>query len=261
MVLRPVCNELLLLQQKLIVMIHTTKGIVLNHIKYKETSIVVNIYTQQFGRQSYMVNRVRSKRSKGNTVLLQAMTLLDMEVYHRPKSELQRIKDLKVAHPLCSIPFSQEKRAMAFFLTELMSKVLREEEENNDLFDFLYRSIEVFDTGLDGAYNFHLFFLFNLSRFLGFSPESKSGDKNYFDMLNGYFTPVEPSHGFCIKGLALKNWEKLFELKIDNLAQTALTSEERYVLLKNLLDYYNLHTDGMGQLKSLSVVHQLFHNT
>jgi len=242
-------------------MIHTTKGIVLNHIKYKETSIVVNIYTLQFGRQSYMVNRVRTKRSKGNTVLLQPMTLLDMEVYHRPKSDLQRIKDFRIAHPLSSIPFSQEKRAVSFFLTELMSKVLREEEENKDLFDFLYQSIEVFDAGIEGDYNFHLFFLFQLSRFLGFSPESKSGDELYFDLLNGYFVQLEPSHGFCLKGLARENWEKLFKLNIDQLTELNISGNERYVLLKNLLDYYSLHIDGMGELKSLNIVHQLFHSS
>jgi len=240
-------------------MIHATKGIVLNHIKYKETSIIVNIYTQQFGRQSYMVNRVRTKRNKGNAVFLQPMTLLDMDVYHRPKSELQRIKDFKISHPLCSIPFSQEKRAMSFFLTELMSKVLREEEENKDLFDFLYHGIEVFDTGIEGDDNFHLFFLFQLSRFLGFGPEAKSGQQHYFDLLNGYFADLEPSHGFCLKGLARENWEKLYVLNIDSLSKLALSGNERYTLLKNLLDYYSLHIDGMGELKSLNVVHQLFH--
>jgi len=242
-------------------MIHSTKGIVLNHIKYKETSIVVHIYTQHLGRQSYLVNRVRTKRNKGNTVLLQPMTLLDMDVYHRPKSELQRIKDFKVAHPLCSIPFSQEKRAMAFFLTELLSKVLREEEENTNLFNFLYHSIEVFDTGLAGHYNFHLFFLFQLSRFLGFAPEEKTGNPPYFDLLNGHFSDLEPSHGFCLKGLACENWKKLYALNIDNLTQLSLSGNERFTLLKNLLDYYSLHIDGMGELKSLNIVHQLFHNT
>ncbi len=241
-------------------MIHATKGIVLTHIKYKETSIIVNIYTRQFGRQSYMVNRVRTKHSKGNTVLLQPMALLEMDVYHRQKSDLQRIKDFRIAHPLCSIPFSQKKRTMAFFLTELMSKVLREEEENKDLFDFLYHSIEVFDTGINGDYNFHLFFLFQLSRFLGFSPENKSGDKLYFDLLNGYFTNLEPSHGFYLKDLARANWEKLYSLNINKLSDLLLSANERYTLLKNLLDYYNLHIDGMGELKSLNIVHQLFHS-
>ncbi|MCU4155872.1 DNA repair protein RecO [Carboxylicivirga sp. A043] len=241
-------------------MIHPTKGIVLNHIKYKETSIIVNIYTQQFGRQSYMVNNVRTKRNKGNSILLQPMTLLDMEVYYRPKSEIQRIKDFKVAHPLSSIPFKQEKRAMAFFLTELMSKVLMEEEKNTDLFNFLYHSVEVFDTGINGDYNFHLFFLFQLTRFLGFGPETNHIDALFFDLMNGYFTSTEPSHGFSISGQSLVNWKKLFSIEIQNLQEIKLSGQERYQLLENLLEYYNLHIDSLGELKSLPIVHQLFHD-
>lgn len=239
-------------------MIHPTKGIVLNHIKYKETSIIVNIYTQQFGRQSYIVNNVRAKRNKGNTILLQPMTLLDLEVYHRPKSEIQRIKDFKIAHPLNSIPFTQEKRAIAFFLTELMSKVLIEEEENIDLFNFIYHSIEVFDTGIDGDYNFHLFFLFHLTRFLGFSPETNNIKAPYFDLMNGYFINSEPSHGFSINGQPLNNWKKLFSIDIQNLQKIKLSGDERFNLLENLLEYYNLHIDSLGELKSLPIVHQLF---
>ncbi len=242
-------------------MIHPTRGIVLNHIKYKETSIIVNIYTLAFGRQSYLVNKVRTKRNQGNAILLQPMTLLDMNVYHRPKSDIQRIKDFKVAHPLCSIPFKQEKRAMAFFLTELMSKVLREEEENRNLFDFLYHGIEVFDTGVDGIYNFHLFFLFQLTRFLGFGPEVNHNEASYFDLLNGYFVNDEPSHGFCLKGQRLINWSRLFTLTIDNLKELNLSGNDRYQLLKDILEYYQLHIDGMGELKSLDIVHQLFHDS
>ncbi|MBK3518239.1 DNA repair protein RecO [Carboxylicivirga marina] len=241
-------------------MIHATKGIVLNHIKYKETSIIVNIYTLQFGRQSYMVNKVRTKRSKGNTVLLQPLTLLDMNVYHRPKSDIQRIKDFKVAHPLNSIPFKQEKRAMAFFLTEMMSKVLMEEEENTDLFNFIYHSIEVFDTGISGHYNFHLFFLLHLTRFLGFGPDEKNDEAGYFDLMNGFYCFDEPSHGFSLHADELKNWRKLMRVDIQNLKELKLSGDERFRLLEDLLEYYNLHIDSLGELKSLPIVHQLFHD-
>lgn len=240
-------------------MIHQTKGIVLNHIKYKETSIIVTVYTRKFGRQGYLVNKVRSKRNKGNAVLLQPMTLLDMEVYHRPKSDIQRIKDFRVAHPLCSIPFKQEKRAMAFFLTELLSKVLREEEENIDLFNFIYHGIEVFDTGIEGDYNFHLFFIFQLSRFLGFGPEGAYIEADYFDLLNGHFSDNEPSHGFYITGKTLINWRQLYMLDIESLSLLNLKGNERLTLLEHLLEYYRLHIDTMGELKSLPIVHQLFH--
>ncbi len=240
-------------------MIQNTKGIVLNHIKYKESSIIVNIYTQLFGRQSYVVNRVRSSKNKGNSVLLQPLTLLDLQVYHRPKAELHRIKDFKLLHPLTSIPFEQNKRAVAFFLTEIMSKVLREEEKNTDLFDFIYHSIEVFDAGVEGDHNFHLFFLFQLSRFLGFGPETGVEDKGYFDLLNGRYSTFEPSHGYFIRGEVMAKWQQLAHLDIEGLNQLQLSTTTRSDLLQALIRYYELHLDGLGQIKSLEVLQMLYH--
>ncbi len=240
-------------------MIYPTRGIVLNHIKYGESGIIVNVYTEQFGRQPYMLNRGRSKKSKALSILLQPLALLDMEVYHRERSSIHRIKDYRVALPLTSIPFSQNKRAMAFFLTELMSKVLREEEENRPLFEFIYHSIGVFDSGLSGDHNFHLFFLFHLSRFLGFGPEEKNNNERFFDLLNGQFSSVEPSHGSYLNEPSSQLWETLFQLKVDALEELRLSSAQRYLLLTHLLTYYALHLDGMGELKSLEVLRHLFH--
>ena len=241
-------------------MIVSTKGIVLNHIKYKESSIIVNVYTQAFGRQSYVVNRVRSSKNKGNTVLLQPLSLIDMQVYHRPKSDLQRIKEFKLLHPLSSIPFDQTKRAIAFFLTEIMAKVLREEESNVDLFNFIYHGIEVFDTGVEGMHNFHLFFLFHLSRFLGFGPGSNDENDHVFDLLNGRFVSYEPSHGYFIKDTLCGKWEELYHLDIENLTDLKMSAEYRSQLLEVLIRYYELHLDGLGTIKSFEVLQALFHS-
>ncbi|MCU4165389.1 DNA repair protein RecO [Carboxylicivirga caseinilyticus] len=240
-------------------MIVSTKGIVLNHIKYKESSIIVNVYTQHFGRQSYVVNRVRSTKNKGNTVLLQPLSLIEMQVYHRPKADLQRIKEFKLLHPLTSIPFDQTKRAIAFFLTEVMSKVLREEEANDDLFRFIYHGIEVFDTGVDGVYNFHLFFLFHLSRFLGFGPGANDENDKVFDLLNGRFVSYEPTHGYFIKDQLLDRWKDLFQLNINELSRLKMSAEVRSQLLEILIRYYELHLDGLGSIKSFEVLQALFH--
>ena len=117
-------------------MLVKTRGIVLNHIKYGETSIVVHIYTEELGRQSYIVNSVRTPKKKNLLALLQPLTLLDLEVYHKNKQELHRIKELKIEWPFKTIPFHPLRRAIAFFITELLSMSLREEEANSNLFQY-----------------------------------------------------------------------------------------------------------------------------
>ena len=86
-------------------MLHRTRGIVLSYIKYKETSIIVRIFTEAFGMQSYIVNSVRSAKSRGKMALYQPLSLLDLVVYHKSGKDLQRISETKFSYAYSSIPF------------------------------------------------------------------------------------------------------------------------------------------------------------
>ena len=52
-------------------MTYKTKGIVLNFIKFKESSIICKIFTESFGLQSYIINGVRSSNKSKNMSLFQ----------------------------------------------------------------------------------------------------------------------------------------------------------------------------------------------
>ena len=81
-------------------MIHKTKGIVLRAVKYGETSLVLTLFTELFGLQSYIVNGVRtiSKKGSSKSVFFQPSAILDLVVYHNEYKNLQRIKEYKWAH-------------------------------------------------------------------------------------------------------------------------------------------------------------------
>ena len=77
-------------------MTHKSKGIVLRAIKYGETSLVVTIFTELFGLQTYMVNGVRTtKKSSAKANHFQPGAILDMVVYHSDQKPMQRIKEFK----------------------------------------------------------------------------------------------------------------------------------------------------------------------
>jgi DNA repair protein RecO (recombination protein O) len=237
----------------------STQGIILNHVKYSETSIIVHVYTSLFGRQSYMVNGVRRSRSKGKAIFLQPLTLMQMEVTHHEKKEIHRITDYKVLHPFVTIPFNQTKRSITFFITEVLSKVLREEHPNDELFNFVFHAIKVLDEEVPGLPNFHLFFLFQLSRFLGFGVSySKDSSNTFFDLQNSEYTSVEPNHPYFIKEQALRNWIILSKSDASRLNQLKLKSNQRRDLLNALVLYYELHILNFSSLKSLDVLQALF---
>ncbi len=151
-------------------MLHKTKGIVLNHIKFGEKSLVVTIYTEKLGRKSFLIQNVFSSRTKFHPSFFQPFTLLDIQVDQKPSRELQRIREIMLIQPFLSIPFNASKRAITLFLTEIISKTIKEEEENQILFQYIYNCIQLLDLNDTATANFHLVFLINFSKYLGFYP-------------------------------------------------------------------------------------------
>jgi len=140
-------------------MIYKTRGIVLHHIKYAETSVIATIYTEQFGRQSYMINGVRGKKSRIKANVLQPLYLLNMEVYHKTTRDLQRVKELQHAYIFNSLPYDLKKSTLALFIAEILYQTLREQEPNPELFNYLYHSIQMLDIKNEGLTTFHIYFL------------------------------------------------------------------------------------------------------
>ena len=97
-------------------MLQQTQGIVLKTFKYSETSLIVRIYTEKLGLQSYLINRVRHKKAKIKPALLQGLSVLDMVVYHRQNKNIQHIKELKLAYVFSAIPFDTVRSSIALFI-------------------------------------------------------------------------------------------------------------------------------------------------
>lgn len=241
-------------------MIESTRGIVLTHTKYAESSIVSHIYTEKFGIQSYMINQVRSRKNKGKAIFLQPLTLVDLEVYHSYKKTIQRIKDFKVNTPFVQIPFEQTRRSMAFFIAEVLNKCFRLEDKlGEDVFDFLHHSISVLDSPLSGVHNFHLFLLFRLTQPLGFFPHYESMiNPKYFDLKSGSFCIQEPSHNQYMNVWQTQILVQLRTVGINDLDSIDLIGSQRTEFLDKLILYYQLHLPGFSSLKTFEVLKDLF---
>lgn len=227
-------------------MLQKTRGIVLNYLKYGESSIIVRIYTESYGLQSYIVNGVRSAKSKNKIALFQPLTLLDMVVYHREQSDLQRIKELKCEEPFRSVPFEFRKSGIALFMTEVLVKSVKQEEQNESLFEFLHHSIMLLDHLQHNYSNFHLQFLLKLSVYLGFGPGT--AEELYEQAHPGGNTP---DFGHQEKQLI----EALLEQGFEN--DIRMTGAQRRAILQNILIFYRLHVDHFGELRSLPVLQEV----
>jgi len=240
-------------------MIHSTKGIVLNQIKYGETSLIVHVYTEKFGRQTYMVKGGRSKKSKNKSNLFRPFFLLDMEVYHREGKNIQSLKEIRLSEPNHNFIFDVHKSTMVLFLAEVATKVIREEEANLELFVFLYNSIRYFDLSDESIKFFHLYFLTRLTRFLGCYPQlNREDEKPFFDMDNGRFVSLENKHAHCLNFDLSQSLNILLNTSIDRLNELKFNKIDIDDLLRAILNFYALQIDGFTNLKSLSVIQNLF---
>lgn len=240
-------------------MIQKLKGIVLHHVKYRESSAVVYMYTDKYGRQAYLVNNIRGKKTKFHGNLLQPLTLLEIEAYHKDDREIQRLKEMLNHIPYRTISSDFEKSSQSLFLAEVLYRSLREEESNRDLYDFLEHSLQLLDVTEEGTENFHLLFLVRLTKFLGFYPEDNYSRENpAFDMRNGQFSSGTDDHPDFFDQKCSALLHQLLGSSFKDMNRLSFSHALRASFLENMMDYYSLHIHGFGSIKSLPVLVEIY---
>jgi len=238
--------------------IEKTRGIFLHAVKYSETSLIASIYTESFGRQSFIINGVRSKNSSVKASVFQPLYLLDIEMYYKAGKEIHRLKNARIANPYSTIPFDIRKSTQVLFLAEVLYKCLREEEANQELFEFIYHSMIWLDLTDSGISNFHIWFLFRLTRYLGIYPsEENSLISNFFDLQSARFVSHEPVHNqFADKQITVL-FSKLFEVDLSSVGTLNYSHSERQMVLEKILEFYQIHFDSLGTIKSLEILKEV----
>ncbi|WP_426670159.1 DNA repair protein RecO [Mucilaginibacter sp. McL0603] len=237
-------------------MLHKTRGIVFKTTDYGETSVIVQVFTEKFGLQSYIINAVKKPRAKISRNMLQPLHLLDMVVYHKNTGQVQRIAELKNSPVLQSIPYDVIKSSLVLFLNEVLYKAVKQQSADENMFDFIFNSIEWLDNQTEGIANFHLLFLTRLTRFLGFSP-NQVANADYFDMKNGVFSKYKPEGFSYLSPPHTQNFYNLLQSSFENIHQLRFSNDERRYLVQKLLEYYALHIEGFGNIRSHEVLEEV----
>jgi DNA repair protein RecO (recombination protein O) len=227
-------------------MLKKTQGIVLNYIKYKETSIIVKIFTRELGLKSYVVNGVRSLGKSNKIALYQPLTLLDLVVYDKESQGLQRISEAKISYPQQQIPFDFTRTSIALFVTELINRSIHDGYQNENLFDFMEESILFLDKKESVLSHFPLIFLLKKAKFLGFAPESSIGflsesthqpfSSEEIPVIIAYLEELLSAHFLCTSKISVSLRRKL---------------------LDHLLEFYSEQLDQPMLMKSLQVIRQI----
>lgn len=221
--------------------------------------MLVPIFTESYGRVTYMISKAKSKNSKTPKSLFAPLTLLSMEVEHQASRDIQRISEASPVQHMYGIACDMSKTSVAFFLSEFLSRVLKDMNDSKHLFGFLEQSVQILDMTDRSIANFHLVFMLKLSYFLGFYPNIDEYNANdYFDMINGEFVKFQPLHSHFLNRQDSAALSRLNRISFDNMHHFVFSRNERITIINRVLEYYRLHLNDFPALKSLDVLHELF---
>ena len=237
-------------------MLHKTRGIVLKNTNYSESSVVVQIFTEKFGIQSYLINGVRKPKAKLKNNILQPLHLLDLVVYHKQTGEIQRVSEARQFPVFQTIPYDIVKSSIALFLNEVIYKCIKHQGPDENLFEFIFRSVELLDSSHQNLGIFHLHFLLRLTGNLGFYPEIRS-ESPFFDLKEGCFVNYIPAHPLFLQAPYTGYLQILLRSTYADAVEISIPAAQRKFLLERVLEYYRLHIEGFGEVRSHQILEEV----
>jgi len=228
-------------------------------LNYSDTYSIVHVFTEEFGRVSYLIAKSKGKKTRVPKAVFYPLSIIDLEVEHRNLREIQRIKEARVHIPWTSLLNNPVKSTICLFLAEFLSKVIQEAQANKQLFDFVFHSLQILDLSEKNYANFHLAFMIRLSLFLGFYPDASCYAKGmYFDMQNGVFTSCKPFHRHFLNPDESWTFHNLMRMNYRNMSYFRFSRHERREIILRILEYYRLHLTHFSEIKSLEIFHEVF---
>lgn len=236
-----------------------TRAIILHATKYSETSLIVRSYTEQSGLVSFIVGGVRGGgKSRFPAGMFQPLTLVELVASGKPGTTLPRITEIQFSPPLAWLHQDLIKGSIAMFLSEVLSRSIKEEEPSASLFAFLHNAIMMLDAESQGVSRFHLSFMVQLSRWLGFYPSGNyEKDTPYFDLQEGVFTDTKPSHAYCLEGSDTMSLWMLMQTPFEKLSSLNQILMDNRRMLQWMVRYFELHITQGRSIQSHHVLSEV----
>ena len=240
-------------------MLEKTEALVLHTLRYGDTKIIADLFSRRHGRLTFMVPLPKSPKAKLKKQYFQPLTLLYIEADVRQQMQFQKLHDASLLTPLPSLLADPSKLAIGLFVSEFLYHALRDEQQNEPLFDYVRNSIEWLDQREADYANFHLVFLMHLSRFLGFYPNLDDYREGcYFDLRAASFCVNPPTHRDFLMPQEAARIQLMMRMNYATMHLFRLSRADRNRIVEVLTLYYRLHLPQFPELRSLPVLKELF---
>jgi DNA repair protein RecO (recombination protein O) len=240
-------------------MLEKTEGIVLHTFKHSDSGIISHIFTKKYGRLSFMVKGISSKKSTTRRAYFQTLQPLSIEFYYREKRDLHIIKEASPLFNYMNLHSDIRMNSIIMFLGEVLYKALRPSGPEEHLYEFLIYALDYLDNENQVMPNFHVGFIIGLTKYLGIAPANNySTDLPYFDMQNGIYSEHPPLHGFYMGKGYSSLLNEFLKSSISECNNISLSGQSRREFLDDMLTFYSLHLPGFKDVKSLKIYSEMF---
>ncbi len=231
-------------------MLLKTEGIILRTMKYRETSVISDVYTAEKGMLSVLANGVRKQKSRMGAALFQPSSIVDIVLYYKESSKLHRLKEIKIVTPLFSINEKIKKIAIAQFIIEISKKTATNQDPSPQLFSFIKNHLIQLENAPTPDSLQPLKFLMELCPFLGITPDFDHVRNGFFDMKEGTTVLEQPNHPHFLNPEKAAILMAICKSEIS----PSIKLEDKREILSAMLDYYKIHLDGMKELNSPEIL-------
>lgn len=234
-----------------------TQALVLSALSYGDRQLIVDLFSREAGRQSFIVQLAAGRKGKMRKMLFQPLMLLDVDFTQRPTRTLQRFSEVGISRPWLTLCADPIKIQLVFFVAELLRYATRDEQQTQSLFDYVVDSMQWLDTATEGYANFHLVFMIRLTLFLGFFPNLDTyREGSCFDLRSGCFSMEIPAHADFIRGDEAEQMINLMRLNYSTMHLFRMTRQQRSRCVDVILEYYSLHIPDFPKMKTLEVLRE-----
>lgn len=240
-------------------MLLKTKGIVLRKMNYRETSVIVEVFTLDVGLRSLLINGVRKSKTSKHANQFQIMNQLDLIIYDKKPTGLNYIKESKPIIYYDSIPFDIKKSLVGQFMVEVLRKTVNHDEANENMYVHIVEWFTFLDQTKESINNLLPIFLIELAGQIGYAFEPSPMSPKYLDLKEGKYIPEIPDHGLFLSSELSDKFEEFLHSKKESSHTIAVHSNQRSQLIDQLLIFFKYHIESFHDLKSIDILREILH--
>lgn len=231
----------------------TERGLLISRIPYSETSLIVKCFTQNHGLKAFLFQGAKKK----NAHVMMPLAPLEFVYYQRNDSQLGKMTEAQLFCTFMNLPFYAVKSGIVFFMAEMLQNVLHEDVKDEPLFEFMVDELKWLDHTTECT-NYPIYFLLELTQYLGFYPLVVDQEGTYFDLEDGQFVSFSPRNHTSQKGETVNLLREIISDSKQVILALNLVKMQRKDLMRLLFDYYRFHIPNFKELKSIEVLESLW---